>query len=138
METRRIRRLQQRRVRRLAVVMSSIGALGLGVGLALPRSVTASVFLLAVALASLVTIGVRVGARAPRHSMTQVVRLPTAAAVSATVDSFRSRIIGTARAIRDRVQPQPAAESHDHDETTDESVRRVDLRTTPETAMSPH
>src|SRR6266542_3364924 len=127
METRRIRRLQQRRVRRVAVVMSSIGALGLGVGLALPRSATASVLLLAVALASLITIGVRVDARVPSHSMTRVVWLPTAAAVSATLASFRSRIIGTAYAIRERVQPQAAADAHDREEDPDESVRRVDL-----------
>jgi hypothetical protein len=134
METRRIRRLQQRRVRRVLVVMMSIGALGLGVGLALPRSATLSVLLLALAVASLVTIGVRAEAVAPSHGLTRVVRLPTASAISATLDSFRSRVVGTVDSLRHRAVPRRAAALHDGD--VDGYAREVDLRTTPDTAVT--
>jgi hypothetical protein len=136
METRRIRRLQQRRLRRVLVVMMSIGALGLGVGLALPRSATFSVLLLALAIPSLVTIGVRAEAAAPSHGLTRVVRLPTSSAVSATLDSFRSRIVGTVESLLHRAVPQRAAAVHEHDGDAQDYARQVDLRTAPDTAVT--
>jgi hypothetical protein len=134
METRRIRRLQQRRLRRVLVVMLSIGALGLGVGLALPRSATFSVLLLAVAVSSLVTIGVRADAVAPSHGLTRVVRLPTASAISATLESFRSRIVGTVDSLRHRGAPRRAVAVHGHADAEDDA-RQLDLRTTRDTAV---
>jgi hypothetical protein len=55
METRRNRRIKQRRARRTVVAIASIGVLGIAVGLVLPRSTTASALLLAIALVSMVT-----------------------------------------------------------------------------------
>jgi len=42
METRRTRRMHQRNMRRIALFASSIGIVGLAVGLSLPHSATAS------------------------------------------------------------------------------------------------
>jgi hypothetical protein len=134
METRRIRRLQQRRVRRVLVVMMSVAALGLGVGLALPRSATLSVLLLALAVASLVTIGVRAEAVAPSHGLTRVVRLPTASAISATLDSFRSRIVGTVDSLRHRGAPRRAVAVHGRADAEDDA-RQLGLRTARDTAV---
>src|SRR6478672_1396868 len=100
METRRIRRLKQRHLHRVVLVMTSIGVLGLGVGLALPRSITASVVLLAVAVLCLGTIGARADVLAPSHGLNRVVRLSTTSAISTAFDSFRSRIVGTAATLR--------------------------------------
>src|SRR6476660_1239214 len=107
METRRIRRLAQRRMRRTVLVVTSIGLLGLGVGLALPRSAPLSALLVVVAVVSLVAVTSRTDARAPSHSLHGVVRLPTTAALSATLDSYRARVVGTTHALRQRA-PQPS------------------------------
>src|SRR5690349_15516476 len=110
METRRIRRLAQRRLRRSLMVATSIGLLGLGVGLALPRSAPLAAFLVVVAVVSLVGISARAEMRAPSHSLHGVVRLPTAAAISATLDSYRARVVGTTHALWQRPpEPSPIA-----------------------------
>jgi hypothetical protein len=132
METRRIRRRKQRHMRRIFIVMTSIGALGLGVGLALPRNITASALLLAAAVLSLATIGARAEALAPSHGLNRVVRLSTISAISAALDSFRSRIVGTAHALRHRAALQPAGSAHDLEQRGDEFARQVDLPAMPE------
>jgi hypothetical protein len=120
METRRIRRVNQRHRRRVVLVTASIGALGLGVGLVLPRSTAASVVLLAVAALCLGAIGARAEFRAPSHGLNRVVRLSTRSATSAAVDSFRSRIIGSARTIRARVSLQLAGSAPELEQGADE------------------
>src|SRR5256885_1228787 len=99
METRRIRRLDRRRSRRAIVVMIALGAIGVAVGLTLPRSTTASALILAVAVPSLATIALRAESFAPTHGLHHVVRLPMRSAVSATMESFWSRVVGTTRSI---------------------------------------
>ena len=127
METRRIRRLAQRRLRRTVVVVTSIGLLGLGVGLALPRSVPLSALLVVVAVVSLVAVTTRTDALAPSHSLSGVVRLPTTAALSATLDSFRSRIVGTTHGLIERApQPSPLA-PYVLDYGPDEFVRPIEV-----------
>jgi hypothetical protein len=128
METRRIRRRKQRHLHRILAVMASIGALGLGVGLALPRSTTASVLLLAMALLGLASIGARAEFVAPSHGLTRVVRLPTTTAISAAFDSFRSKIVGTVHTIQHRAALQSAGSALDREQGADELVRRVDVR----------
>jgi hypothetical protein len=99
METRRIRRLERRRTRRVALAISSLAGLGLAVGLALPRNTLASALLSSMAIAVLVVIALRGDAFAPTHGLRHVVRLPMPSAVSATLESFWSRFVGTARAL---------------------------------------
>jgi hypothetical protein len=132
METRRIRRLKQRHLRRVLVVMTSIGALGLGVGLALPRSTVGSELLLAVALVSLATIGLRAESLAPSHGLNRVVRLSAPSAISTALDSFRSKMVGTANAIRHRALPPPTGAADDLAYGADELVRPVDMHTVPQ------
>jgi hypothetical protein len=111
------------------MVVTSIGLLGLGVGLALPRSAPVSALLVVVAVVSLVAITTRTDAFAPSHSLHGVVRLPTAAALSATVDSFRARIISSTHGLRERApQPSPLA-PYVLDYGPDEFVRPVDVNT---------
>jgi hypothetical protein len=135
METRRIRRLKQRHLRRVVLVMTSIGALGLGIGLALPRSITASVVLLAVAVVCLGAIGARADFVAPSHGLNRVVRLSTASAISTTFDSFRSRIVGTARTIRERVSLQLPGSARDLEQGADESAPPNDPPTVPDAVV---
>jgi hypothetical protein len=98
METRRIRRLERRRTRRVALAIIALAGLGLAVGLALPRNQFASALLSGVAIAVLVVIALRDDAIAPTHGLRHVVRLPVQSAVSATLESFWSRFVGTIRA----------------------------------------
>jgi hypothetical protein len=135
METRRIRRLKQRHVRRVVLGMTSIGALGLAVGLALPRSITASVVLLAVAVVSLAAVGARADSLAPIHGLDGVGRLSTVSAISTAFDSFRSRIVGTARTIRERVSLQLAGSADDLEQGADELARPIDPLTMPEAVI---
>jgi hypothetical protein len=114
------------------MVMTSIGALGLGVGLALPRSTTASAFVVAVAVLSLATIGVRAESRAPGHGLHHVVRLSAPSAISTALDSFRSKIVGTALAVRHRVLPEPAGTADGFAYGADEFVRPVDMHAMPQ------
>jgi hypothetical protein len=114
------------------MVMTSIGALGLGVGLALPRSTTASALLLAVAVLSLATIGVRAEFLAPSHGLDRVVRLSTSSAVSTAIDSFWSKMVGTAKAIRHRALPPPTSVGDDRAYGAEEFVRPMDMHTMPQ------
>jgi hypothetical protein len=99
METRRIRRLERRRTRRVALTISALAGLGLAIGLALPRNPFASALLSSVAIAVLVLVALRGDAVAPTHGLRHVVRLPMHSAVSATLESFWSRFMGTLRAL---------------------------------------
>jgi hypothetical protein len=113
-------------MRRTVLVVTSIGLLGLGVGLALPRSAPMSALLVVIAVVSLVAVTTRTDALAPSHSLNGVVRLPTTAAVSATLESVRSRIVGTTQGLRQRApQPSPLA-PYVLDYGPDEFVRPID------------
>jgi hypothetical protein len=60
METRRTRRIQNRHNRLVAVVVVSVGVLGFGIGLALPRGTTVALLLLALAVVGIATAGLAV------------------------------------------------------------------------------
>src|SRR5438552_18106452 len=94
METRRIRRLERRRTRRVALTIIALAGLGLAIGLALPRNTLASALLSSMAIAVLVMIALRGDEFAPTHGLRHVVRLPMRSAVSATLESFWSRFVG--------------------------------------------
>jgi hypothetical protein len=114
------------------LVMTSIGALGLGIGLALPRSTTAAVALLAVAVLSLATVGARADALAPSHGLNRVVRLSTTSAVSTGFDSCWSRIAGSARTLRERVSARLVGSPP---ELEDDVAVAMDQRATAETVI---
>jgi hypothetical protein len=99
METRRIRRLERRRTRRVALAIIALAGLGLAIGLALPRNTLASALLSSMAIAVLVVIALRGDDFAPTHGLRHVVRLPMPSAVSATLESFWSRFVGTVRGL---------------------------------------
>lgn len=105
METRRVRRLERRRLQRVIVVATSICALGFGVGLSLPRSTVVAVIVLVAAMVSLAIVWARAEHRARSHGLRRVVRFPTHVAISAAFDSLRSRMAGTARAVREGIAP---------------------------------
>jgi hypothetical protein len=60
METRRIRRIQNRHNRLVAIIIVSVGVLGFGIGLALPRGTTVALLLLALAVVGIATAGLAV------------------------------------------------------------------------------
>jgi hypothetical protein len=93
METRRTRRIKQRR--RVMAIGASLGVLGLGIGLALPRSETASLLLLAIAAAILATAGFRAAASTRDRDLKRRTRTANASATSAVRDWFWSRIVAT-------------------------------------------
>lgn len=132
MDTRRVRRLEQRRARRIAAVATSICALGLGAGLSLPRSSVVAVFLLATATVSLTIVWMRADHRARSHGLTRVVRFPAKVAIVATFDSLRSRIVGPARALRGRIAPTSvdATEESAEGAYDDECFRHFDVGAT--------
>jgi hypothetical protein len=106
METRRIRRLERRRVRRIAALCVSIAVIGVAVGMTLPQSTTVSVVLLGAAAGCLVILVVRGEAMAPLHGLRRVVRLPMRRAIAATTESLWRRLLGSLRALA-RLRPQP-------------------------------
>lgn len=106
METRRIRRLERRRMRRIGAMVTSIAVIGVAVGMALPQSTTASAALVGAAAVCLVIVAVRGDSVAPLHGLHRIVRLPLATSVTATMASLRSRIVGSARALA-RIRPRP-------------------------------
>jgi hypothetical protein len=110
METRRVRRIEQRRTRRIAIVAASICALGFGAGMSLPRNTTIAVLVTGAAAASLVFVWLRAEHRARSHALTHVVRFPAKVAVAATWDAFRARVVGTTRALWQRVWPSSSSE----------------------------
>ena len=131
METRRVRRLEQRHVRHVVAVVASIGALGLGVGMTMPRNTIVAAVVLAAAAVSLTIMWARAEHRAPSRGLTRVVRLPTKMAVGAALDASRSRITGTARATWARVWParHEAVDAVDEaDEEPDEEFWHFDVR----------
>jgi hypothetical protein len=100
------------------VISVALAALGMAIGSALPRSTTASVLILVAAIVTLVAIALRAESVAPSHGLQHIVRLPARAAVSASVESCRSRIVGTARNLWRRA---PDAASAPDIETDDEA-----------------
>jgi hypothetical protein len=108
METRRIRRLERRRARRIAALAISVAVLCVAIGMSLPHSTTASVLLFVAAGGCLLIVLLRDETRAPLHGLHRVVRLPLFTAVSATAASFWSRITGSLQAtVGRRMQPTP-------------------------------
>lgn len=117
MDTRRIRRLERRHSRRIVIATLAFGAIGVAIGLALPRSASASAVVLVAAAATLAVIALRADAVAPSHGLRYVVRLPFPAAVATSLESFRSRLVGSARALWEwKPTALPAVEEAD-DET---------------------
>jgi hypothetical protein len=117
METRRIRRRERQRARRIAGLAISVGLLCVALGMALPHNATASVLLFAAAAGCLVVLVMRDERRAPLHGLRRVVRLPLFRSVGATAASFRARTAGTFRAVvRQRFQPTPIALDEADDE----------------------
>jgi hypothetical protein len=106
METRRIRRLERRRLRRTAVTATSVALVGVAIGMTLPHSTAASVAVLGVAAGCLVLVAARGDAVAPLHGLRRVVRLPFAPSVSASFESLRSRVAGSVGAVV-RLRPRP-------------------------------
>jgi hypothetical protein len=102
METRRIRRLERRRVHRILGLACAVSALGVAVGMSLPRSTPVSVALFALAACALVTVALRDESIAPLHGLHRVMRLPLRQSLAATIASFGSRIAGTARGLVSR------------------------------------
>jgi hypothetical protein len=89
--------------------------------------------LLAVAVVSLAAIGARADSRAPIHGLDGVGRLSTVSAISTAFDSFRSRIVGTARTIRERVSLQLASSADDLDSA--DELGPIDPLTMPEAVI---
>ncbi len=118
METRRIRRLARRRVYRTVALAASLAAFGFALGMALPRNALASGLAFVAAMCCVLVVVMRDDSIAPIHGLHRVIRLPLRQSVSATLDSFWSRIVGTARAVFTRT-PRPAAVALD--EPDDES-----------------
>jgi len=121
METRRIRRLERRRTHRTVVLAASATVLGVAVGMSLPQSTTVALVLLACAACSSVVVAARADSRAPLHGLRRAVRLPMRTTISATLESFRSRLVGTLRSVVPRrPAPTPAALDEADDEPDDE------------------
>src|SRR5436305_13370165 len=121
METRRTRRIKQRHARRVIAIMMSIGGLGFGLGLALPRSTTAGIVVLVGAVATLVTLRFQGVVRA---AITDNER---AHAVSSTFVS--SAATEALEWLRSRMVPTPHADPSDPG--FGESVRLVDSNNGP-------
>jgi hypothetical protein len=102
METRRIRRLERRRSRHAAAVTVAVGAIGVAVGLMFPRNDAASALILAVAFPILATTALRAGSFTCMHGLRRVVRLPMRSAISATLESYWSRVVGTTHSMWNR------------------------------------
>jgi hypothetical protein len=117
METRRIRRHERRRIRRTAVMATSMAMIGVAAGNALPQSTTASLALLAAAVCCLALVAMRDPSRAPLHGLHRVVRLPLRTSLGAMVESFTSRLVGTLHAVfSGRLQPTPLVLDEPDDE----------------------
>jgi hypothetical protein len=98
--------------------MTTLFALmGVGVGLVLPRSTTASVALLAGAAACLALVAFHAESLAPLHGLHRVVRLPFLRSIAVTFVSLTSRAVGSVRSVvRARPQPSPLVLDEPDDE----------------------
>lgn len=108
METRRIRRLARRRVYRTIALAASLAAFGFALGMALPQSTLVSGLTFVAALCCVLVVVMRSESVAPIHGLRRPVRLPFHRSVSATLESFWSRIVGTVRDVFTRT-PRPVA-----------------------------
>src|SRR5690348_15970066 len=106
METRRIRRHARRHMYRTVALAASLAALGLALGMALPRSMLASVVILVVAVCCAAIVVMSEDAVASTHGLRRVIRFPLRTRVSATLESFWSRVTGTVGAVFAR-SPKP-------------------------------
>jgi hypothetical protein len=98
------------------MAMILLGAIGVAVGLTLPRSATASALVLAVAVPSLAILVLGAESLAPMHGLHRVVRLPLRSAVSATLESYWSRVAGSARGIWGRTSGVASTPREDLDD----------------------
>jgi hypothetical protein len=119
METRRIRRLERRRVHRTLVLATSLAAAGVALGLALPRSLIGAMAIFVLAACGALVVAWRDDSLAPLHGLHHVVRLPLSRSVSATLASFSSRVAGTLRAVHAR---RPASAPLLLDEPDDDAL----------------
>jgi hypothetical protein len=115
METRRIRRLERRRVHRTAVLSTALAALGVALGLALPRSTLGAIVIFAAAGCGALMVMLRDESVASLHGLRRVVRLPLRRSVSATFESFSSRVAGSLRVVLAR-RPTPTPQVLDEPE----------------------
>jgi hypothetical protein len=95
-------------VYRNVALACSLAALGLALGMALPRSTTGSLLVFVAAASCALIVVMRDDALAPTHGLRRVIRLPLRRSVSATLESFWSRVVGTVRAVVAR-RPKPVA-----------------------------
>jgi hypothetical protein len=139
METRRIRRRERQRARRIAGLAISVGLLCVALGMALPHNATASVLLFAAAACCLVVLVMRDEQRAPLHGLRGVVRLPLLRSIGATATSFRARVTGTFRAVvLQRFQPTPIAlEAADDEAEAWWGASSTDVPALPEPVFAP-
>ncbi len=106
MATRRMRRLERRRVHRTTGIATLAAVLGIAVGLALPQSTTAAFVLVLCVASCMAVVTIRGTEHAPMHGLHQVVRPPLRASLSITLESIWSRAVGSAHAIA-RIRPHP-------------------------------
>ena len=85
-ETRRIRRLARRRMYRNVALACSLAALGLALGMALPRSTLGSLLVFVAAASCALVVVIRDETLAPTHGLHRVIRLPLRTSVSATLE----------------------------------------------------
>jgi hypothetical protein len=134
METRRIRRLERRRTYRIVALAMSMAVMCVAIGMALPGSTTTSLVLFALAVCCLGVLAARDDSIAPLHGLHDVVRLPFGTALSASLESFRSRVAGSLRALaRYRPRPTPIV----LDEADEEAAAWWGPSGTPTPAMKP-
>jgi len=108
METRRTRRMHQRNMRRIALFASSIGIVGLAVGLSLPHSATASLLLLVVATLILASTGLRVAAPTTGPAFERW-RDRARASRHATFERWRARLAPIGEVLFPSAPPAPNA-----------------------------
>lgn len=102
METRRIRRLERRRLHRTIALAAAIATSGVAIGMTLPSNAPASIALFTAAVACVAIVATRAEAVAPMHGLHRVVRLPFRRSLATTVASFAARVVGSVHALLPR------------------------------------
>ncbi len=104
---------------RNVALAGSLAALGLALGMALPRSTLGSLLVFVAAVSCALVVVMRDERLAPTHGLHHAIRLPLRTSVSATLESFWSRLVGTLRAVVTRT-PKPVALALDEPDEPDE------------------
>ena len=94
---------------RNVALAGSLAALGLALGMALPRSTLGSLLVFVAAASCALVVVMRDETLAPTHGLHRVIRLPLRTSVSATLESFWSRVVGTVHAVVVTRAPKPVA-----------------------------